>query len=192
MTRRIAVCSEAEGHVGRGGHGHFHTTALVSQGWLVDEVGNFLGGLGDEEVFREPDDDNYTCAVDNCGGEVEWIDADTGKDPVVFEISREFILSTAHMTRLDSELLASCVDAADPSFTVDTHCFGWRLYLKHTDARHVAKVRAAEADLPEGNRFSPSFWKCIDLATELDVDWLRFDQDGRLYEGALLLDVVEW
>ena len=193
MTRKYARCSKAAEHPADDATaGAFLTTATVIEGWRVDQFGEFLDTTdGCIDVLSKPDRDCFDCAVDNCDGEVEWIYADTGKDPVVFEISREFILSTAHMTRLDSELLASCVDAADPIFTVDTHRFGLRLYLKHTDARHVAKVRAAEADLPEGNRFSPSFWKCIDLATELDVEWLRFDRDGTLYESGRL-DVVEW
>ena len=47
----------------------FQVTAHVTQGWLVDEVGEFIACSAEcDEVIHEPDDDDvWTC--DNCGAE---------------------------------------------------------------------------------------------------------------------------
>lgn len=47
----------------------FLVTAHVSQGWMVDETGDFIACTAecDEVIHRPDDDDIWTC--DNCGTE---------------------------------------------------------------------------------------------------------------------------
>jgi hypothetical protein len=76
---KIARCTKAAepDHRLATNNGSFLTSAEVVQGWRVDYAGNFIET--DEEcigVVRKPNHDNYSCAVENCDGEVEWIDTD--------------------------------------------------------------------------------------------------------------------
>ena len=50
------------------GGNQFITTAHIVQSWVVDETGNFIEVVSDDEVTHAPDDDNiWTCK--KCGEE---------------------------------------------------------------------------------------------------------------------------
>lgn len=56
-------------------HSQFHTTACVSQTWLVDKDGNFLDEVSNDDVVTGPDVNNvWTCSI--CGARAATFPSD--------------------------------------------------------------------------------------------------------------------
>jgi hypothetical protein len=173
---------------------YFFASAEVSQVWIVDAEGNWISTAEDcSSVLQKPERDRYECAVAGCDGEVEWvIDAERQINAEDFEIDRELVLNTAHITLLDAGLLSSEVDAYSPDFIVYEHSgYAWRVNIAPESSDYFAEIKSRLAALPEANRYSSSFWKCIDLALALGVRWVRFDRDGDIHLTDIL-DRHEW
>ena len=197
MSKLMARCPKSAGHKGEPYDGTFETTADVVQGWRVDAYGEFIETTEEcVDVLHRPEKENFFCAVEECGENAEWFDLDgpktTALDPADFEISRELVLSTGHITQLDSELLASEVVLSNPDLIVHEHSeYGWRVNISPRPAEYFEEIRTRLAEAPEANRYSESFWKCIEAARALGVNWVRFDRDGEVHlTGGL--DVHEW
>ncbi len=96
-----------------------------------------------------------------------------------YEIERVLVLSTGHMTYADSLRLAG-VPYYPYWLVVHDLEYGWDV--------HVVKGVEQLAELQQYN-WSPAFVGCMLKAAELGCDWLKFDQDGPVYES---LPQHEW
>lgn len=89
------------------------------------------------------------------------------------EIHKTLVLSTAHMTYQDSQLLSFARHCAGPNVDKDVPVsyeleqWGWLVYTnpKFTTEKQLKK-------------FSPGFAKAIKLARKNDCLYIRFDSDG--------------
>lgn len=94
------------------------------------------------------------------------------------EIHRTLVLSTAHMTQADSELLLYSSDYGLVAYEMDE--YGWMIYVN--DEYLQLTVRPM-------TKFSDGFRQAIKLAQDNSCEWLRFDRDGPL---TMLLPQYDW
>lgn len=101
-----------------------------------------------------------------------------------FEIQKNLVLSTAHMTEEDDGILSETVYR---STIGDVLPYGWRIYVPHESGEFVRRKRVFK-----GDGMSPSFLKAFQLSFDLECDWMVFDLDGPIYEDEDRLDIHDW
>ena len=95
------------------------------------------------------------------------------------EIHKVLVLSTAHMTEGDSNLLPYAEEYGLVVYEMDE--FGWMIYVND---EYLQKVLP-----PELSDFSDGFKQAIKLAQKNGCEWLRFDRDANTVEQ---LPEYEW
>ena len=73
---RIARCTLWADHMEDPMHGKFYGMATVAQGWQLDETGEFEDTIEVcSDVYKHPrsNEESWSCAVDGCQGEVEFV-----------------------------------------------------------------------------------------------------------------------
>ena len=102
-----------------------------------------------------------------------------------YEIYKTLVLSTAHITEEDSELLEEIGDhhysmVAEnidfPAVTIGE--FGWRVLIPDEDYL-----------IPPTSKLSAAFWGLVDEARKEGCRWLELDRDA---DAVQHLEVFEW
>lgn len=96
------------------------------------------------------------------------------------EIHKTLVLSTAHMTEADSQLLPYADEYGLVVYEMDE--YGWMVYV-NDEYLQAASPPEALSD------FSDGFMKAIKLAQDNECEWLRFDRDANTVDG---LPEYEW
>jgi hypothetical protein len=106
-----------------------------------------------------------------------------------YEIDNILVLSTAHMTGTDNNLLDAGVTYDFPYYSLE---YGWLILIP----RNVDDLNRCLEDMRIGVStgaghfsFSDSFIEAMQLGFRLNCRYLRFDADGPIYEE---LPVNEW
>lgn len=101
-----------------------------------------------------------------------------------YEIQKVLVLSTGHIPMKDMEALYEDADKVIgiPTLIVDPFRYGFYIYVNLDE--NEPKVED-EANWP----YSEALKKLIKLARSLDCNYLKFDQDGEIYED---LEEFDW
>jgi len=94
-----------------------------------------------------------------------------------YEINREIVFSTAHITHGESQKLDKDGSATGHdiivTITVDRYEFGYRIWTGQDDTNF---------------QHAPHIHKLIEVAREQDCKWLILDCDGPMVDGLPLFD----
>jgi hypothetical protein len=99
------------------------------------------------------------------------------------EIHKTLVLSTAHMTEADSNLLPYADECGLVVYELDE--YGWMIYVNDEYLRN----ESTPLSLSELSDFSDGFKQAIKLAQDNDCEWLRFDRDANTVDE---LPEYEW
>ena len=158
----------------RCGHRTFLTVAHVAQTWEVDEYGNWIGTISDDETVAAPDDGNiWNCS--HCGEEAIIVEEEEKKPP-----HRETLhWNQVEIVSVDSDWLkVQCKERAEK----EGKSF-WEFYscIPHEAIKDILMeaLQHVDASRIEGENFA-----CIDRVNQLQY------LQGRLTETRMALEAV--
>lgn len=96
-----------------------------------------------------------------------------------FEINREMVLSTAHITKEDADLLTKLLEEHLHLFPGEVPAFVCHVEDSEFGYRFLASLDLEEA----GQHLSKHLIGLIRKARELDCKWLLLDRDGPVHDA---------
>lgn len=102
-----------------------------------------------------------------------------------FEIQQALILSTAHISYSISTYLEVFALNDESSWVVIPHRnYGWWVYVPSQDEEWQRARQLFDSHIG-----GTEFWELLNLASSLNCQWLRIDQDGPIVDS---LPTFEW
>jgi len=94
-----------------------------------------------------------------------------------YEINKEIVFSTGHITENDSQELTWCHNGiSGKEVTTYQYEYGFRVWVD------------PNLEIKEFTELSASFWELFEIAKEQKCKWLILDEDGVTYENLKQFD----